>query len=155
MARSVKKKQEAKKRPHILGIVRRYQPQVEAVVDALENMNIEVRDSDAKGATALSPTHCALAEACARHVDAAIIGLGAAYLIKGKIAVRYLVPQAIQREIVTFDRNKDFRSGNFTLRAPAGTERLGARGERIEPTGKRDASRTKKALHITQGVRKL
>lgn len=136
-----------------LSLVRRYHPEVEQVVDALKNIDIEVLDSDARGSTPLSPSHCALAEACARKVDGAIIGLGVAYLIKNKVAVRYRVPSAIQREIVSFDRNKDFRSGKFTLNAPKGGQKLGS-DHRDKPTGPHKAS-AKRVMHITKGVRKL
>jgi hypothetical protein len=148
------KKAKAKgERNNTLALVQKYHPEVESVVDALKPIEIVVEDRDARDSTPLSPGHCALAVACARKYDGAIIGMSVAYLIVGKAAVRYAVGQAIQREIVSFDRNKDFRSGTFVLGRPAGTRLLGV--DHSSARKSRGNGKPRRVMHFTKGIRKL
>jgi hypothetical protein len=137
-----------------LHLVQRYYPQVEKVNDALESLEIEVKESDAKGGKKKSPNSCALAKACERSYDGAVISTTTAYLIKGKTATRYKLNQSVSREIVSFDRHEDFQPGIYGLRRPSKLEKLGADQYRNpEKTG----SQKKKARlqHRTAGIRSL
>lgn len=136
-----------------LTLVRKYHPDVEKVVDGLKNIRITVDEKDQKNSDPLSPNHCALAKACLRNYDGAIIGMHVAYMIKGKIATRYMVPTSVAREIVTFDRHKDFSSGIYQLGAPWPTRKLGS-GRTGKKTGKGKKSKPQ-FRHVTKGVRKL
>lgn len=101
-----------------LGTVQSYHPEVTRVVDAKKGIDIEVRKSDCKLGDDKSPASCAMARAAKRTFDGAIVSMSIAYLIKGKTAIRYLVPVRIAREIVSFDRHHDFRPGLYSLIAP-------------------------------------
>jgi hypothetical protein len=106
-------------------LVRKYHPEVTSVVDAKHPLTIEVTDADRAAGQGKDPKACALARACGRTWDGAIIGLKTIYLIKGHRAVRFMTPESISREIVSFDRNQDFAAGTYRLRPPGGSLRLG------------------------------
>src|SRR6267378_8137210 len=96
----------------VLMRLQRLWPDVYTVEDAQENVIISVLDEDQK-ATRADPGDCALARACVREgiADAALIGKGISYLIKGNLATRYNTPESVAREIVSFDRHGDFAAG--------------------------------------------
>ena len=75
-----------------LKIVRKYHPEVNSVIDAVKDIRVVVSAADCKTSTRKSPSECAMAKACLKHYDGAIISLSTAYLIKGKRARRYRVP---------------------------------------------------------------
>jgi hypothetical protein len=137
-----------------LGIVRKYHPNVTRVVDAKKQVNILVTPEDCKGSKKKSPDHCALAQAFTRKYDGAIISLSTAYLIKGNKAIRYKVPQSISREIVSFDRHHDFAAGEYTLKAPSKTARLGPR-QWAQPKNRPAGRGLRKRSHRTEGIRTL
>lgn len=111
--------------------IRRAFPQVENIVDAKNSVSIHVKDSDCKSAEPLNPSECALARATKREfkVDAVVIGLSTSYIIKGKKAIRFQTPTAVQREIVSFDRHSDFQPGNYYLVPKAESNSLEAQRE--------------------------
>lgn len=140
-----------------LATVRRYFPYVEEVVDADESITINVTKRDSETSKKRDPANCALVHACKRlHIaDAAIIGLSYSYLIKGTTATRYKTSCTVSREIVAFDRHKQFAAGqNYRLsrvspQARIGTQHRGGQGS------KNKKARTPKAVHKTAFVRKL
>jgi len=140
-----------------LSIVRKYHPDVTTIKDAKRHIDIEVTKEDALGANNKSPSTCALAKALCRTFDGAIVSVSRAYLIKGKVATRYMVPDSISRELVSFDRHSDFAPGEYTLHAPGTRERLGVR--RYPPAKKRykrkNYPNSKARLHRTTGIREL
>jgi len=140
-----------------LGIVRKYHPNVMKVVEAKADMLIAVTAKDCKGARSKKPNACALAKACERNFDGAIISLSTAYLIKGDQAIRFHVPQAISRELVSFDRNHDFRPGEYKLKRPSKSFRLQPRGDRpLKPDRHKPHHATiKRRNHKTAGLRAL
>lgn len=137
-----------------LAIVQKYHPSVTRVVDAKRSIVITVTERDCKTAKRMAPDHCALATACEREYDGAIISLSTAYLIKGTVAERYKVPHAVSREIVSFDRHQDFAAGDYWLNAPSETARLGPR-EYPQPKKKKRYAREKGRYHHTTGIRSL
>ena len=132
--------------------VQRMFPQVTEVVDAKRARLIEVAPSDLKRAVVKAHKACAMAVACKRKLslDGVIMGRKTAYLIKGRKATRYAVPESVAREIVAFDRGAAFEPGVYRLiphARPLGTEK--AHGPRLaEGTPRR-------YIHVTTGVRAL
>lgn len=140
---------------HVLAKVNKYFPSVTEVKDASSHIDIEVTSEDCAASTSKEPSNCALATACKREkYDGAIISLGVAYLITGNKALRYRVPSRIAREIVSFDRNHDFRPGAYRLNAPAKSEKMGATHKPTGTTPDRGPI-TKVTRHRTEGIRSL
>lgn len=142
-----------------LGIVRKYYPNVQKITDAKKPIKIEVTAKDCRGGNSKSPSSCAMARAFEREYDGAIISLSAAYLIKGNKATRYLVPQSVSREIVSFDRSHKFEPGTYSLRTPYYT--LGSPNRRTKPDTHKNAAGERYAVsksrnnHKTAGIRAL
>lgn len=137
-----------------LGIVQRYYPLVTKVVDAKTNEAIKVTAADCAYSRKKDPASCAMAKACKRDFDGAIISTAVAYLIQGTVAKRYKVPESVSREIVSFDRSHAFAPGDYELRAPNKHERLGPR-QGAQPAKKRKYARVKSRNHQTVGIRSL
>jgi hypothetical protein len=108
-------------------LARKYFPHVQKVNDADRSVMIEVTDEDDKAGRRLNSEMCAFARACARtfHADGMIVGVKVVFLIKGQVATRYIVPEAITREIISFDRGGGFDAGTYKLNKPTGVNRLG------------------------------
>lgn len=109
--------------------IKKMYPNVKTIIDAKHAVEITVNAKDCKSGEALNPSECALAKAVKRqfHADAAIIGLGASYIIKGSKATRFHTPERIRREIISFDRHNDFAEGSYQLTRKSPTLRLGYR----------------------------
>ena len=116
-------------------------PQVTKVVESRKAVLITVRAEDCKNSTAGEPDACALAVAAKRQykVQGAFIGLTVSYLIRGKTAIRFETPDTVQREVVSFDRNKDFAPGEYHL---AGV-RPSARRKAVRTQPQKPGSRSK------------
>lgn len=138
-----------------LRIVRKYHPNVKKVVDAKRAATITVTENDCAASKSKAPDSCALSTAFCKKHDGAIISLAIAYLIDGDVAVRYRVPSAISREIVSFDRGHYFAPGTYRLSSPVSTEKLEVirnRKGRKKVFRKKGSHRT---FHKTAGVRSL
>jgi hypothetical protein len=138
-----------------LAIVKKYHPNVTHVEDADEDLEIHVTANDCKGAKAKSASNCAMARACRRTFDGAIISVSSAYIIKGKKAMRFKVPARIAREIISFDRGHRFMPGEYKLNAPTGTNRLGSINKNHGQSGERSGKEVRQRRHFTQGIREL
>jgi hypothetical protein len=139
-----------------LGIVRKYHPNVTRVVDAKRDVEIEVTAEDCKAGKRKGPSSCAMACAFKREYDGAIISLSTAYLIKGDIAERYMVPSSVSREIVSFDRAKQFAPGDYSLKKPAKSNKLGPRRSRLlDSRHDKKYAGNKPRNHRTAGIRAL
>lgn len=141
-----------------LGIVQQFFPDVKEVHDADESILLKVEKKDSEAAKLRDHNHCAMAMACKRFFKARgiIIAIGTAYVIKGEGAIRYLLPESVRREIVSFDRKAGFSEGTYKLSAPWKSQRLGARAERKNPVGpKRENAKEKvnNFRHWTEGIR--
>ncbi len=111
-------------------IIKRDFPLVTRIIDAKETIDITVELQDAVKGRRKDPEQCALAKACVRQkiADAAIIGIGYSYLIKGNTATRYKTSAAVAREITSFDRHQDFAAGrNYKLSRVSPKARLGVK----------------------------
>lgn len=107
-------------------------PNVTQCHDAKRPVEIEIKARDVNTATKKDATACAMANAICREwkADEAVIGLSYSYVIKGNTAMRFLTPLSVQREIVSFDRSKDFRPGKYHLAAIPKSQRRKASGKR-------------------------
>ena len=135
--------------------VKKLFPQVTECFDSDRAVNIDVKQSDVNRSKPLDPTECAVAKAFKRetHVEAAIVGMHYAYLIKGKTAVRFAVPESIRRELTSFDRSGDFDPGTYYLIPPQPSKRL---GQRKSGKKSKEASHSPKIkIHKTGRVRVL
>lgn len=128
-------------------------PGVTEVVDAKRARVIEVEPQDLKQAKVKSHKGCAMAVACKRKLvlDGVIMARSTAYLIKGKKATRYHVPESVSREMVAFDRGADFAAGVYKLIPP--DKPLGSRtgyASKNKGTGT-----PRRSYHVTQKVRAM
>lgn len=137
-----------------LGIVQKYHPNVTKVVDAKKRVTISVTEKDCRYARKSSPDKCAMAKACEREYDGAIISMSTAYLIKGEVATRYKTPPSVSREIVSFDRNHDFRPGEYTLNAIPKGNTLGVK-KPYEDRKRASTGKGRAVSHRTAGIRSL
>ena len=133
--------------------VRKFFPSVTSVVDAKETASIEVTDADVSSADIKKHDTCALAVACKRklHLDGVIVSIKMAYLIKGKQAIRYGLPESASREIVSFDRKGGFEPGEYRLDVPSPSQRLDYDWHGGRHTGK--VTKSSFHRHITQNIR--
>jgi hypothetical protein len=140
-----------------LKIIQKYYPAVKVVLDAKSDIGINVTATDCAKATMKAPNNCAMARAFKRNFDGAIVSTAVAYLILDKTAYRYMVPQSVTRELVSFDRHKEFAPGGYYLCRPTGSEKLGPRKYALKPERhkKSYAQDKRRAVHKTPGIRSL
>jgi hypothetical protein len=125
---------------------------VASVEDATEDLTIVVTAADCRKGIAKNHTQCPGALAAGRGADGAIISKRSAYVIKGRKAIRYRVPERLTREEVAVDRGGSFQPGTYVLSHPHKGERLTER-----KTGKthNKSNRTSPSFtpHLTEGMR--
>jgi|SRR5580704_3115494 hypothetical protein len=136
-----------------LAIVRKYFPNVEEIEEGTEPLRVEVTKRDSSSAAVRNHDACAMAVACKRQAkaDGVIVSIQTSYVIKGTVATRYKVPNAVQREIVSFDRDAGFAPGEYEL---VPFEPSGRLGVRQAPTGPHKVTgKPKQFQHHTAGIR--
>lgn len=108
--------------------VQKYFPEVTQVEDADKSVILDVTKGDVAKAERRAHKTCAMAVACKRalEADGVIISVKTAYVIKGKKAQRYRLPESVSREIVSYDRDSQFAPGEYHLSKPEPSTRLGA-----------------------------
>lgn len=130
-------------------------PKGKPVRDSKKDYLVKVTATDIRRAVPHSPTKCAIANGCKRvdGVVAATINKSVSYLEFPDEIVRLFTPQAAAREVIALDRGGAFQPGEFWLKAPWPSSRLGKRPGR--PRGKANGSRGKRrnGRHITVMVR--
>lgn len=139
---------------NLVGSLKRFYPEVEHVKDGRGDLHIIVTTTDTK-ASVKNHKDCAIAKACKRlqGVDGAVISVATAFIIKGDTAYRYRVPSAVAREVVAFDRGASFTPGEYELKAPGRTHKLGRKqGSSGARTGQ-GAGRNSGPRHVTKGIR--
>lgn len=147
--------------PQAVKNIRRYFPAVDRVADANKPITIEVTDGDCTDAKKKSENSCVMAKACERlpGIDGAIIKTTSSYLIRGTLAIRYKTPPCVVREIVSFDRHRDFRPGTYYLAAISKSHLLGVERAAGNGNGKKSKGVLKHRKHVlkphgrTQGIR--
>lgn len=136
-----------------LNTVQKFFPGVTEVADATAPAKIEVTAADGTKKGRKNHAECALAVACKKkfNLDGVIISRTMAYLVKGKKARRFQLPQGTAREVVSFDRGAGFAPGTYLLSAISGTNRLGqVSGGHSREKGD---GRPKQFRHITANIR--
>ncbi len=143
--------------------VRKYFPQVEEVKDSNESIQIRVIPKDARLGNKKDPAGCALARACVREglADGAIIGIGMSWLVNGQMATRYSTATTTAREIVSYDRSKQFvKANDYLLSKIAPSNKMGvhySKPHHSGPTGARPGEPGRdprpKFRHTTANIR--
>jgi hypothetical protein len=137
-----------------LNIVKKFFPAVTKVVDATTDTIIEVTNHDAKSSKKRDHNSCAFAVACKHKftADGVIVSLSKAYIINGKKATRYTIPESVSREIVAFDRDGSFEPGEYKLNKPSKFQKLGSQygGNDYAPG---NGKKKRGFVHHTGGIR--
>ncbi len=141
--------------PTSLEVVRKFFPEVNDVLDGGRNVTIEVTEKDEKIAHKKSHKTCAMAIACKRkfECDGVIISVTRAYLVKGKTARRYKLPESVSREVVSFDRHGEFEPGEYELTKIPPSSRLDRVIKHGNGHGPNRTTSERKHLHRTGGIR--
>ena len=144
--------------PYIVGRIRAFFPQVNRVADSSKPLKVTVKTCDVTKAKSLEANDCAMAHAIERELkcDGAIVRPTVAWIIKGDLAIKYGVPGSVAREIVSFDRNHDFREGDYQLTQVCPCRRMDAKVKRTSSLPNRKHVRTVRrplVSHITTGIR--
>lgn len=121
------------------------------VVDAKHDLTININKHDIKHSRKGDPANCAAAVSCKRAFKTEVrVYLTKTYIKGKKNWVRYVTPEAISREIISFDRGSNFVPDTYKLKAPTSSQRLGEN----RPTGpKRESGKPARFHHITKEVR--
>ena len=116
----------------LLNRLRKLFPDVHKVRDATSSIVVHVKSVDCNKASAGDFTDCALARATKREfkADGCLIGLSSSYVVKNGVALRYLTPDTVAREMVSFDRHGDFAKGVYHLAHVSPAVRLGGARDR-------------------------
>ncbi len=146
--------------PAIVAKLRTYFPDVNRVADGARPVSVEITASDCEKSDRKNPESCAMARACKRKLgcDGILVWASIAWIVKGDLAVKYMVPASLSREIAIFDRGAEFMPGTYHLRAPAHTEQMSdaARERRRakERAGRKHAkTKTAYVYHKTANIR--
>lgn len=133
------------------------------IVDAKESLVLEVVPQDVTRAQAKNSRCCALVRACERqmpNVRAAFFLRSTAYLEFDDRIERFNLPMSVQKEIISFDRNRVMEPGVYQLTRPRPGRSLEAskKRKRIEKrTGAHHSTETvvKRQIlrHRTSGIR--
>ncbi len=128
------------------------------LVDASDDLDIEIRAGDVSSATQKDPANCAAANAAKRVLQTEVeVHLSRIYIKDKKRWIRFITPEHISREIVSFDRGAVFEPGEYTFKAPSGSQRLGSyrhRGGKPSRTGKRQKNRVTMNIREQASTRK-
>lgn len=105
------------------------------IEDAPEPLVIRLKPIDIKRGKRLDQTSCAFAKGICRQEEAQAvwIGLSSAFVEWSDKILRYTVPESVSRELISFDRSQIAAAGEFKLRVPAPSDRIGARPEYKPP----------------------
>jgi hypothetical protein len=139
-----------------LSNVRKFFPNVKTVTDADDNAIVEVTANDVKHSAKKDINGCAMAIAAKRqfHATGMIVAPSVAYVVKHDKAIRFQLPQSVQKEIVSFDRGGGFAEGTYQLNYPKKSQRLGARVERAYSESRSHDNKHKRRFqHETTGIR--
>lgn len=122
--------------------------------DAAQNMVFTIRLSDIKGSTKKSNGDCAAARALCRQssIKEARVYLSRTLVRRNSHWDRYVTPDALRTEIVTYDRAGMFDPGDYILKAPKKSQALGYK--RGQPRSKRTKTgKAPRPFHVLSGVR--
>lgn len=137
---------------YALGVVRKFFPEVEKVKDSTGYLSLEVTKGDINSRAARKHKECPLATACKRMLkaDGVVVSVRTVYVVEGKTATRYQIPESGSREIVSFDRDGGFAPGYYFLKPP--DKKLGeSQGGHTGNHGRSGKKIQRK--HFTSGIR--
>lgn len=126
------------------------------VIEAKRPMIVSVNATDVQRARSKRPTACAMARACKRshpEIQEAFFFKSCAYLQESDKITKYLLPSSVQKEIVAFDRAREFEPGNYHLSPVSPSQRRGVRST-ARPTGTKTGKGSRSPMHRTTNVRK-
>jgi hypothetical protein len=124
------------------------------VIDASEDIILEITPKDVNNASTKHPGACAAAKACKRQLGhEARIHISRIYVKENgsDIWLRYITTKALRTEIIAFDRGGNFYPGKFLLKAPTKSSKLGSdrnRNAKSSPSG-----RKKQRYHNVKDIR--
>lgn len=124
------------------------------VIDARKDLEIEIEKVDISNSKKKDPNNCAAARAIKRELKCKEVAVFSSktYVKDGDHYVRYTTPEAITREIISFDRGSEFEPGSYKLRRPSPTARLGVARS---PSSNHSKTGKKRTTHITTNIRKM
>jgi hypothetical protein len=135
-------------------------PNVKTAHDAYSPIKIRLQTKDTAASKQKAADECAFARAVCREMDAdgAYIGMVESCVIVDDKVIRFQTPESVRREIVSFDRHRDFRAGEYQLSAVCPKRRLGNRRKVKAPgTGLKAGEKTRvvpPVFHKTVSIRK-
>lgn len=135
------------------------------MIDASKPLEVTVTPADVRGATAQSPTSCAIARAVRREhpeVRAAYVFRSTVWLEDDEHLVRYALPESAKSELVAFDRGAKFYPGKYHL--PLANRRTKAQRKahaaaqrryyaKTHEKAKRPVRKKTRQIHRTEGIR--
>lgn len=127
------------------------------IIDSLSDLKFEITPSDIKKAKAKDPLGCAAALALRRecHTTAVCVMRARTYIKRQNYWVRYITPVSLAREVIVIDRNGQFEPGNFKIKAPSLSQKLGQdRRQRVE-SGRHLRSKRTDPFHYTAKIREV
>ena len=140
-----------------LKTVQKFFPNVTSIIDASRIAMVEVTERDSSSKAVKQHTACAMAVACKRkfNLDGVIISRSLAYLIKGKQARRFLLPESVKREIISFDRGSTFEPGLYELAVVSESLRMDAKKRPTNRDRGKRGTKPKRFRHLTKNVRQV
>lgn len=123
------------------------------MVDASRSLVLRITTADIKGSKKKSSDCCAAARAiCREHpeVKEAHVYLSRTFVVRAKRIDRYVTPQSLRTEIVSFDRAGIFEPGDYRLKPPPASVQL---GYQKPPSKAAKTGKAKRSPHIVVGVR--
>lgn len=122
------------------------------VVDAIRPINLEINKLDVAHAKKSDPANCAAALAGKRILHKEVrVFLTRTYVKEKKHWVRYITPQSVSREIISFDRGAAFEPGEYKMDRPSPGQKLGIK--RGKSTHASKSNNRKGPYHATVNVR--
>jgi len=129
------------------------------VTDAKRSLELHITARDCSGGDPKRPETCAAAKAIRREHGAidVKVHLSRVYVRQNRGNwMRYLTPPALQREIVSFDRDGKFEPGVYELKPISPSNRLGKRQGGKDAPGykkRRKVKGVKSAQMVTKNIR--
>ena len=138
----------------LLTAIQRRFPKVMRLVDAKDDLEVEVTPKDEREGKRKDIRACALVVGGCRQekLDGLVASIACSYLIRGDTATRYCNSQPVQREMVSFDRGGRFFPGLYLLKRPPKSHKLGVKHHHFAKRHNPKKS-TRARAHTTEGVR--
>lgn len=124
------------------------------VVDATVDTIITIKPADIKGAKRKDAGHCAAARAIVRqeHVTEARVHLSRALIKRKTKWERYQTPSVLRTQLALYDKAGIFDAGEYPLKAPAASQRLGYKGGQKRSPHKA-TGKAPRVMHALAGAR--